>query len=76
MQRAPAFQCTSAQTTEPSAGRKPAARAKRQYMIISHILNRQMIGLIVLQRRGNRAPSDPAPPAGVGTHEKRPQLPC
>eukprot|EP01044_Picomonas_judraskeda_P001288 COSAG03_NODE_74_length_14441_cov_13.158974_8_plen_82_part_00 len=33
----------SAQTTEPSAGREPAARAKQQYMNVCNILNRQMI---------------------------------
>ena len=45
-------------------------------MNVIHILNRQMIGLSVLRAAEAGAASDPAPRAGVGTHEKRPKLPC
>jgi hypothetical protein len=50
------------QTTEPSAGRKPAARAKRQDMNVSNHSRR----MLLRQRHrgaGAPAPSDPAPPA-------------
>ena len=63
------------QTTEPSAGRKPAARAKRQDINVSNH-RRRMIRGGRGTGAGAGAASDPAPAALVGTHEKRPQRLC
>ena len=64
--RARVSSARAGQTTEPSAGRKPATPAKRQDMNASNHC-RQMSAISVLQRQPSRPaapPSDPATPAG------------
>ena len=59
------------QTTEPSAGRKPAARAKRQDMNVSNHC-RRMISVLQRHRRGAGAgAAERSAAAGAGRHARK-----
>ena len=58
------------QTTEPSAGRKPAARAKRQDMNVSNHC-RRMISVLQRHRGAGAGAAERSGAAGAGRHARK-----